>query len=140
MKAKKAGGIFMSLVLAMMLMAGGFARFHHHTHDNRACFCLTLDDAIAHAKAHAHDHDGNDCCNHNGGNDCCGLALDDFQILHDDSRFDDGLTTLPMAILPCLTAVIPQDDAGSPICHRCLTPLLSVTHSRSVGLRAPPVI
>lgn len=131
MKAKKAGRIFMTLVLAIMLMAGGFARFHHHTHDNRACFCLTLDDAIAHAKAHAHDHDGNDCC---------GLALDDFQILHDDSRFDDGLTTLPMAILPCLTAVIPQDDAGSPICHRCLTPLLSVTHSRSVGLRAPPVI
>lgn len=140
MKASKAIDIVMSVVVAVVLMAGGFARFHHHTHDNRTCFCFTLSDAKAHTEAHSHGHDANDSCDHSSGEDCCGFILDDFQISQDNDSNDDISVCLPLAILPCLATVAPHDDTVSAICHRCLKPLIAAAHHYPAGLRAPPMI
>ncbi len=142
MKAKKAIDIFMSIVVAMMLMAGGFARFHHHTPDNRACFCLSLDDAYNHAEAHSHNHGDNDDCSHSGSADCCGLVLDDFQILHDnDDDNHDSYITLPTAGVPFVAASLLRDnECIATVSRRDMSPLIPQFHICPSGLRAPPAI
>ena len=144
MKARKALDIIMSIGVAMLLMAGGFARFHHHTPDHRACFCLTLSDASAHALAHSHEHDKGGCCHHeNGsGSDCCGFTIDDFQIVHDnDDDSDDCYTTLPIAILPCAASALHSDDFRvATVSRRNLSLHISEPDGCPAGLRAPPVV
>lgn len=97
---KNLTNMMIATVVGLLVIVGGAARFHHHSCDDRLCFC-TDGRVDLQCEHHHNDRHGDDECthSHNEDYDDCALRLDYFKV-SDSKSFtaDVPATTLFYAI------------------------------------------